>query len=95
MAVCILPCAVITAIVSFLLVALALFFVVKAYNPDAARDGYRLPVGVVEGAGPDMADTFNPPPVYLLSAGPATRVAEQAVPPNGGLVAVHAPAHLA
>jgi glutamate dehydrogenase len=30
-------------------------FVVRAYNPDAGRDGYSLPVGVVEVAGPDMA----------------------------------------
>jgi len=30
-------------------------FVVRAFNPDAERDGYSLPVGVVEVAGPDMA----------------------------------------
>ncbi|MDJ0962064.1 MAG: NAD-glutamate dehydrogenase [Acidimicrobiia bacterium] len=30
-------------------------FAVRAFNPDAERDGYSLPVGVVETAGPDMA----------------------------------------
>ncbi len=58
----------------------------KTVTIDPSRQG-SVPIGDE----PDAPGDFNKPPVYRLSAGQATRVAEQTVPPSGGRVTVNAP----